>query len=744
MKDGPTISTFMVVKNEELTIERALESVLEITEEYVIGIDDKHNDKTKEIILEFADKHPEKVWKISDYTWKNSFADARNWAIAQCTCDWMLVLDGHEYLLQDSVPVIRQLLNNAQDTLWLISIAIDLELMWPFGIPEVWFLQGRLIRNHVGIKYEGASHNVIPTEVCPDHARVRTPEIRIVHDRPRKNAEERREQRRDMNIPNFLAEVKKDKKSERGWFYLAQSEADAATIRGEDGQLRHDLKRLRRAAKMYKRYLKLFGNKHEQAYEASAKLGEIYGILGKFENARDAFLDCIGHSPQRAESYFYLGQLCMQHMTELGDMKSNGDITQDQYDIDIFNTFIEAERWLKTASEMHPPVTSYFLRAAIYTFLPKLRLAELYASAFRFSMQEEYFMKSIMAYKDVLRDIPYNRQAIKDMESLEQDYDNAKTKGIFRQKAAQLVQTGKKATIAIFNNIGNFTAYLGRRWNNAGYLTSEWNGPDTNAALWGDVLFSSWANQVAITLSKRKWPGKLFIRAERYEIYSNMLHGIEWDNVDGLICVNQALAGYIQDRYMITCPVHVIYHGIEIDRWTYKKRSENDKVAITALFDSRKGLAELAEIIKHSNRKNFYLAGKVKQQDAWRNFWWQLNKAGVQDRVTYCGWQKDMNKWYDEIDPGYLLSCSWSESYAYNIAEAMAKGIRPVIRDFEGRDEIYPDDLSFMDTDTAIDMLNSEVSSADYRAWAEKNFDADREAQEYLTLFFGEQNVNTP
>ena len=74
----------------------------------------------------------------------------------------------------------------------------------------------------------------------------------------------------------------------------------------------------------------------------------------------------------------------------------------------------------------------------------------------------------------------------------------------------------------------------------------------------------------------------------------------------------------------------------------------------------------------------------------------------------------------DGID--YLISPSISESFSYVIAEAMLKGIKPVIYDRDGAEDIWSPLLVYNNVDDAVNMIlpNSDYDSLYYRRLAEK------------------------
>lgn len=85
-----TFSLCMIVKNEENVLARCLDSIADIMDEIII-VDTGSTDRTKEIALTYTDK-------VYDFKWTGSFADARNYASAKASMDYIYTADADEYL----------------------------------------------------------------------------------------------------------------------------------------------------------------------------------------------------------------------------------------------------------------------------------------------------------------------------------------------------------------------------------------------------------------------------------------------------------------------------------------------------------------------------------------------------------------------------------------------------------------------------------------------------------------------
>ena len=101
-----TLGLVMIVKNEERCLERCLKQVKGLVDKIYIT-DTGSTDKTKDIAASFGAI-------LSDYTWNQDFSAARNYALSQSDCDWNLVLDADEYLIEGSRADIEAFMEDAE------------------------------------------------------------------------------------------------------------------------------------------------------------------------------------------------------------------------------------------------------------------------------------------------------------------------------------------------------------------------------------------------------------------------------------------------------------------------------------------------------------------------------------------------------------------------------------------------------------------------------------------------------
>jgi len=135
------LSLAMIVKNEQDTIIRCLESCYKIFDEIII-VDTGSTDKTKQFISEFINKTYANLLTY-DFKWIDDFSAARNFSFSKCTGDWIFWLDADD--IMPNPQVIRELIESvSKDT-----IAILLPYWYHVnddGTPSITQIRERIIK----------------------------------------------------------------------------------------------------------------------------------------------------------------------------------------------------------------------------------------------------------------------------------------------------------------------------------------------------------------------------------------------------------------------------------------------------------------------------------------------------------------------------------------------------------------------------------------------------------------------
>lgn len=101
-----TISLCMIVKDEEQTLPRCLDSIGDIADETII-VDTGSADRTKEIALRYTKQ-------VLDFEWIDDFAAARNFAFSHATKDYIFWLDADDVLMPEEREKVLRLKQSLQ------------------------------------------------------------------------------------------------------------------------------------------------------------------------------------------------------------------------------------------------------------------------------------------------------------------------------------------------------------------------------------------------------------------------------------------------------------------------------------------------------------------------------------------------------------------------------------------------------------------------------------------------------
>ncbi len=163
-----TLSLCMIVKNEEMHLERCLSSVKDVVDKIVI-VDTGSVDKT----LAIAEKYNANIFH---FEWINDFSAARNFALKKCTTDWILYLDADEEVNSNSIDELKSYKLKTPAAVYCTVKSIgtsDLNgsvMRYP-----------RLFANFPGVEFTGKVHEQIIDSVRKNKIPLVDSQIEIIH-----------------------------------------------------------------------------------------------------------------------------------------------------------------------------------------------------------------------------------------------------------------------------------------------------------------------------------------------------------------------------------------------------------------------------------------------------------------------------------------------------------------------------------------------------------------------------------
>ena len=242
----------------------------------------------------------------------------------------------------------------------------------------------------------------------------------------------------------------------------------------------------------------------------------------------------------------------------------------------------------------------------------------------------------------------------------------------------------------------------------------------------GQAILDDSANYQPWDLHDQDLTGKkVIVRAIDIEVWQGHFAASRWDVVTDLIFI----APHIRDLVDIdTLPmthenlkVHTIPCGVDLDKFTFAKRGSGPDIAVVSEKWSSKGTHEILQIAlalkELGNEYKIHWLGQ-RSDSNWEYAYFDEFVEYHNLNIEFTNILND-GRTVDEFLEGknYLLHGSIKEGFCYAIAEAMAKGIKPIPHRFFGADDIWPG-LTWDSIDQAVDMITEDkYDSASYRQY---------------------------
>jgi len=271
-----TISLVMIVKNEELILQRCIDSVKNIVDEFVI-CDTGSTDNTKEIIQAHG--------KLFEIPFVN-YVDTKNEALRKATCDYILLMDADEYVLHG----LEKLKAYAEEGVNAVSAKI-IEGTDKITVNE--YYRNRLWRNNGQWRFEGPGVHEV---VCGPGDIIYAPDIKVRHDHNYRQNNPEIVRAKSLQYINLLnTYLVKNPNNPRALFYLARTYKD--------------LGETTKTIDIYHKYLNTNSSFLDERWQAAFDIALCWKSIGEYDKAFEACDLAIGIDERRAEAYNLKGLL---------------------------------------------------------------------------------------------------------------------------------------------------------------------------------------------------------------------------------------------------------------------------------------------------------------------------------------------------------------------------------------------------------------------------------------------------
>ena len=234
------------------------------------------------------------------------------------------------------------------------------------------------------------------------------------------------------------------------------------------------------------------------------------------------------------------------------------------------------------------------------------------------------------------------------------------------------------------------------------------------------VIWVEWANEKAIEVANYKCNAKKILRLHAYEAFSETVKRLDLNKFDIVIFIDEYIKNYVEKQYGKVNGAIVIPNGVDLNKFILLEKPKNNKIAVAGYLTRKKGIGELLLIAKSLPSYEFHLAGRYQEDDIAD---WMHHKKP--DNVFIYEWQYDqaMNDFYQ--DKSFILNTSMRESQAMTIMEGMACGLKPIVSDWIGAEEIYGE-FVYKNIQDIRRILEGSYEPEKYRKFVEENYNLDK------------------
>ncbi len=259
---------------------------------------------------------------------------------------------------------------------------------------------------------------------------------------------------------------------------------------------------------------------------------------------------------------------------------------------------------------------------------------------------------------------------------------------------------------------------------------------------WSDISWFEWCTNLAIIGSKQPKVCKNIIRLHRYEAYGQWPELVNWANIDTLITVGNS---FVKDALIHTVPnlesqtsIATIPSGVNLEKFTFTERHRGKNIAFLSNLRTVKNPAFVLQCMQKlhyiDSEYRLFFGGIFQNRTLEQYLKHIVDALDLRDVVFFDGWQEDVRSWLE--DKHYVVSTIIIESQGIGLLEAMACGVKPVIHNFPGADQIFsPEFLFNISEEFCNQILSDNYQPKRYRRFVEENYPLKNQLSDINNIF---------
>lgn len=293
-----------------------------------------------------------------------------------------------------------------------------------------------------------------------------------------------------------------------------------------------------------------------------------------------------------------------------------------------------------------------------------------------------------------------------------------------------------------------------------------------DALNWADVVFCEWALDNAVWFSHRKREDQiLIVRLHAQEVRDrdriDFIYAIDWQRVDRLILITHHLFDWMKREFpVLAAKSALVFNPIPAASWRDLSKPPEARfvLGLVGMVPAIKRLDLAVAVLRHLRQADIryclrvkgalpseypWMASRTREMAWYEELFEEVADLRADGALVFDPHGPDMAQWYQGV--GHILSVSDSEGSHQAVAEGMAAGCIPVIRDWVGAERIYPSHYVGRSVDDLVglvlrhtDRTVFEKESEFCRSFATSHFDEATVCDALLSIIYQEVRRRRP
>jgi len=308
-----------------------------------------------------------------------------------------------------------------------------------------------------------------------------------------------------------------------------------------------------------------------------------------------------------------------------------------------------------------------------------------------------------------------------------------------------------KICIICAANNNNFIKDIGIALKKKNYNINGYDNEFSAHISGSDIIWLEWfdGSTVQVLMSPKSSTKKYIVRLHRYELFTKrtiaQLDEITklgyYKKIDKLVFVSEYIRQIGIEKYPWMKDISVVIPNlIDMDKFPFIEREEGNKLLFLGKLAYVKNipllLACMSELHKKYPGYELHIVGSIWEEEIGQYLCNFIKKTGLKN-VYFRGYvdNKDL--------PGFTAKMSWIactsiiESQGLGIMECMAMGMMPVIYNFGGAEDIFPEKFLFIHPCEFSEIIRYgyvRYSSHEYRYFVLNNYSIQKKLHLYEDL----------